>query len=189
MNTFEILITGVGLSMDAFAVSICKGMALDKVKASHYLACGLWFGSFQALMPLLGYLLSSLFAGYIESFDHWIAFGLLALIGAKMIKESFDKSPDEVTKDSLPFTEMLVLALATSIDAAAVGITLRVLNVSILPAVMVIGGVTFLISAAGVRIGAVFGDRFRSSSERVGGAILIVIGVRILLEHLLAAQP
>ena len=188
----ELLLIAVGLSMDAFAVSVCKGLSLRKVQWRHMITAGLWFGVFQAVMPLLGYLLGINFRSFIESIDHWIAFTLLALIGFNMIREALsedDEDDENGEKDgdeknaSFGYKVMLPLAVATSIDAFAVGITFSFLNVSILPAVLTIGATTFLFSAAGVIIGNVFGTRFRSKAEIAGGIVLILIGLKILLEH------
>ncbi len=183
MSMLELFLIAVGLSMDAFAVSVCKGLSTGKVNLGHMCICGLWFGFFQALMPLAGYLLGVKFASAIESVDHWIAFILLALIGINMIREALGK--DEECQDaSYGIRAMFPLAIATSIDALAVGVSFAFLSVDIVPAVSFIGLCTFLLSAAGVRIGAVFGSRFKSKAEIAGGVILILIGLKILLEHL-----
>ena len=183
MTIFELFVLAVGLSMDAFAVAVCKGLAIGKIQWKHVVIVGLWFGGFQALMPLIGYLLGSSFAEYIAAVDHWIAMILLVLIGANMVRESLDKDPEHVNP-SLGFKTMLVMAIATSIDALAVGVTFAFLQVSILPAAGLIGVTTFLISAAGVRIGSLFGLRYKARAEICGGAILILLGIKILLEHL-----
>ena len=183
MGILEMLLIGIGLSMDAFAVSVCKGLAMEKITAGKAVIVGVWFGGFQALMPLLGYLAGSRFSGYIEKIDHWIAFVLLALIGGNMIREALSDEEDEESA-SLAFLEMLMLAVATSIDALAVGITFAFLRVQILTAILLIGMTTFLISVAGVRIGNVFGLRYKKKAEIAGGIILIGIGIRILLQHL-----
>ena len=184
MGTWELITTAIALSMDAFAVAICKGLATDKAKIKHMLIVGLWFGGFQALMPLIGYLVGSSFAVYIEGFDHWIAFGLLALIGANMLKEAFSKC-EECTDASLAIPVMLTMALATSIDALAVGVGFAVVgNINIVLAVGSIGIITMLLSAVGVKIGNIFGARYKSVAEGAGGVILILIGLKILLEHL-----
>lgn len=182
MSFVELLVLGIGLAMDAFAVSVCKGLSVKELKWKHMLTAGLYFGGFQALMPFLGYLLGSGFIRYIEAFDHWVAFGLLLLIGGSMIRSSFQ--PDEKQNDDFSFRTMLVLAIATSIDALAVGITFACLSVNILLAVTVIGITTFLLSALGIRIGNIFGSRYRRKAELAGGIILILIGLKILLEHL-----
>ena len=183
MNLISLFIIAVGLSMDAFAVAICKGLAMQKITLKKSLIVGLWFGGFQALMPALGYLLGSQFSTYITSIDHWIAFILLSIIGGNMIKEALSKE-EEYTNDSLAFKEMIILALATSIDALAVGVTFAFLNVQIVPAVLFIGVITFTLSAIGVKIGNIFGCRYKSKAEFAGGIILIIMGIKILLEHL-----
>lgn len=183
MSLIEILLLGVGLSMDAFAVSICKGLAMKRITAGKAAVVGLWFGGFQALMPLIGYLAGSAFSGHIQKIDHWIAFILLGLIGANMIREAVS-GEDEEGSDSLAVSEMFLLAVATSIDALAVGVTFAFLSVKILPAVSLIGVTTFLFSVAGVKIGNLFGLRYKAKAEIAGGIILIGIGLRILLQHL-----
>ena len=184
MSILEILLLGIGLSMDAFAVSICKGLSTKKLQIKHYLIIGAWFGGFQALMPTIGYFLGSTFEQYITAFDHWVAFVLLAAIGANMIKESFSREESE-TRASFAFKTMLLMALATSIDALAVGITFALLpDVNVPLAVCLIGITTFLCSAAGLRVGNLFGLRYKAKAELAGGIILILIGLKILLEHL-----
>ncbi|MGN0986073.1 MAG: manganese efflux pump MntP family protein [Candidatus Enterenecus sp.] len=183
MGFVELLLLAVGVSMDALAVAICKGLSIRELKPRHALIVGAWFGVFQALMPLIGYLLASAFADLITAVDHWIAFVLLAIIGGNMIREALSKE-EEKCDPSLSFTSMLMLAVATSIDALAVGVTFAFLQVDVLPAVLLIGLCTFIISAIGVEIGHVFGMRFKSKAELLGGAVLIFIGVKILLEHL-----
>lgn len=182
MGIIELLVLAVGLSMDAFAVSVCKGLSVKRAKAKHCLIAGAYFGGFQALMPLIGWLLGRQFESLIKNIDHWIAFALLAIIGANMIRESFDKS-NEVNA-SFSFKTMLPLAIATSIDALAVGVTFAFLDVSIAPAVSIIGATTLVISAAGVKIGNLFGAKFKSKAEIAGGTILILLGIKILIEHL-----
>lgn len=182
MGLIEIFILAVGLSMDAFAVSICKGLSVRKLKPKHCIIAGLYFGGFQAGMPLLGYLLGTQFESLITSIDHWIAFVLLGLIGVNMIRESFSE-PDELN-DSFSFKTMLPLAIATSIDALAVGVTFAFLKVEIFSAVSFIGITTLLFSAIGVKIGNVFGTKFKSKAEFIGGCVLILMGIKILLEHL-----
>ena len=182
MGMGELLAIAVGVSMDAFAIAICKGLSVERAEPKHLLSAGLWFGGAQALMTLLGYFLGNGFSSVIESLDHWVSFALLAAIGAHMIRESREASCP--LDSSFSPRAMLPLAVATSIDALAVGITFAFLNVKILPAVIFIGTVTFLLSAAGVRVGAVFGARFRSKAELAGGVILILMGLKILLEHL-----
>ena len=185
MTFFELFLIGIGLSMDAFAVSICKGLSMQKIDKKYTLCIGLFFGGFQALMPLTGYLLGSRFSGYIERFDHWIAFVLLALIGFNMIKESREEEEEEKPYAGVNFKELLILAVATSIDALAVGITFAFLpGTRIVPAVALIGTITFAFSAAGIRLGSVVGLRFKRKAEFAGGGILILLGTKILLEHL-----
>ncbi len=183
MTFLELLILAVGLSMDAFAVAVCKGLALRKAGVRELLIPGLWFGAFQALMPLLGWLLGARFERYIVSVDHWIAFVLLAGIGGNMLREAFreEEQPEEA---SLAWKTMLPLALATSIDALAVGVTFAFLRVEIFSAVSFIGVTTFLLSMAGVKIGSIFGASWRKGAQIAGGCILILLGLKILLEHL-----
>ncbi|MGM9631161.1 manganese efflux pump MntP [Butyricicoccus sp.] len=182
MNLLELFILAVGLSMDAFAVSICKGLSVRQTKPRHACIVGAYFGGFQALMPLIGFVLGVQFQRYIVSIDHWIAFILLSLIGANMIRES--RGDAEELNDSFSFRTMLPLAIATSIDALAVGVTFAFLQVNILPAVLFIGCTTFVLSAAGLKIGNVFGVRYKSRAELCGGIVLILMGCKILLEHL-----
>ncbi len=182
MGIWEILILAVGLSMDAFAVSICKGLSVKRLKPRHCVISGLYFGGFQAGMPLFGWLLGKQFETLIKSVDHWIAFALLCIIGANMIRESFG-DPDELNALFSP-RAMLPLAVATSIDALAVGVTFAFLDVDILSSVLMIGCTTFLFSAAGVKIGHSFGTKFKSKAELLGGIVLIAIGIKILIEHL-----
>lgn len=183
MSLADLFIIAVGLSMDAFAVSICKGLSVRKLQLRHALICGVWFGAFQALMPLLGYWLGSGFAGIIGSFGHWVAFALLALIGANMVRESFGDEEEEVTSDFSP-KAMLPLAVATSIDALAVGVSFAATGTDIVAAVSFIGVTTFLLSALGVKIGNLFGTRYKAAAERAGGIVLILMGLKILLEGL-----
>ena len=227
MGIIEVLLLAVGLSMDAFAVSICKGLATEKAGIGHMVTAGLWFGGFQMLMPVTGYLLGSTFASYITAIDHWIAFVLLGLIGLNMIRESRsddcpeDSCPNDVCPESgrdeseeggdesreidclkpkagddeskgggepaedkpFGFKSMFIMAVATSIDALAVGITFAFLRVNMVTAIPLIGAATFLISAAGIKIGSIFGSRFQSKAELAGGIILILLGAKILLEH------
>lgn len=184
MDLWELFLIAVGLSMDAFAVSVCKGLATQKVKTKHFLIVGLWFGGFQALMPTLGYLLGSAFQHYITAFDHWIAFVLLGIIGGNMIKEAFSKE-EECCNDSFALKIMFLMAVATSIDALAVGITFALLpDVNIIAAVSFIGVITFFLSGAGLKIGNIFGVKYKSKAEFAGGLILILMGTKILLEHL-----
>lgn len=187
MSLLELLIIAIGLSMDAFAVSIGKGLSLQKIRLSHALKVGLWFGGFQALMPLIGYLLGSTFAEIVSAYDHWVAFILLALIGGNMIKESLEKDDDckcnKKGKDGFGFATMFTLAVATSIDALAIGVTFAFFKVAIIPAIITIGITTFLFSIAGLKIGNIFGCKYKSQAELFGGVILILIGLKILLEH------
>lgn len=182
MTLAELFILAIGLSMDAFAVSICKGLSLGKIKPKHMCIAGLWFGGFQALMPLIGYLLGSFFADMITKYAHWIAFSLLLILGANMIKEALGE--EEKVDASMDVKNMFLLAVATSIDALAVGVTFAFLQVSIIPAVSFIGVVTFVCSAVGVKIGSIFGDKYQSKSEICGGVILILIGIKVLLDGL-----
>lgn len=183
MKLAELFIIAVGLSMDAFAVSICKGLSVQKVRPRHALITGLYFGGFQALMPLIGYLLGVRFQEAITSIDHWIAFVLLAIIGINMIREALSKEEESVN-DRFDLKTMLPLAVATSIDALAVGVTFAFLQVQIVPAVSFIGIITFVLSMAGVKIGNVFGLKYKNKAELAGGIVLIAMGAKILLEHL-----
>ncbi len=182
MSLTELFIIAVGLSMDAFAVSICKGLSLQKMNWKNAVVAGLYFGGFQALMPLIGYFLGTGFKDMITQIDHWIAFALLAFIGANMIKDSRDEA--DSLDDSFGPKAMLPLAVATSIDALAVGVSFAFLNVQIVPAVSFIGVITFVLSFVGIKVGNVFGARYKSGAEVAGGVILILMGVKILLEHL-----
>ncbi|MCI9682299.1 MAG: manganese efflux pump [Lachnospiraceae bacterium] len=190
MSLPELFILAVGLSMDAFAVSICKGLCVPKAGLRECGTAGIYFGGFQALMPLLGYLLGVRFKEYITSIDHWIAFILLGIIGINMIREARSAEEEcevcsaEGSQNPFSFKAMLPLAIATSIDALAVGVTLAFLQAAILPAITFIGTVTFAISAAGIRIGNIFGSKWKSKAELAGGIILICMGIKILLEHL-----
>ena len=184
MSVLEILILAVGLSMDAFAVSLCKGLAVKRIDMGKAGIVGLWFGGFQALMPMIGYFLGSRFSNAIQSIDHWVAFILLALIGANMIREAMSK--DEGAGEdsgSLSFKTMLMLAVATSIDALAAGITFAFLDVDIALAAGMIGCTTCIISMAGAKVGSVFGTKYKSKAELTGGVMLILLGLKILLEH------
>lgn len=183
----DLFFIAVGLSMDAFAVAVCKGLAVGKVNPKHMLLAGLWFGGFQALMPLIGYFLGTAFSSYITSFDHWIAFVLLFFIGGKMIKEAFGKEEEKEKESdcSFGFTTMLVMAIATSIDALAVGVTFALLpDYNIWLAISFIGVITFIFGLIGVKIGSVFGAKYKSRAELAGGVILVLMGLKILLEHL-----
>ncbi len=185
MGFGELFLLAIGVSMDAFAVSICKGLAVKKAGIKEQTACGLWFGGFQALMPLIGFFLGALCYDAISAFDHWVAFGLLALIGANMLKEAFSKECCEETNSDMGIKTMFVMAVATSIDALAVGISLAMAgNVNIWVAVSFIGVITFIMASLGVKIGNVFGSRFEKKAEAAGGIILILLGAKILLEHL-----
>lgn len=184
MGFWELLLLGVGLSMDAFAVSVCKGLAMKKATLKAELTCGVWFGGFQALMPLIGFFLGTLFAEAIQAFDHWIAFGLLALIGGNMLKEALS-GEEEAADADLSVKTMFLMAVATSIDALAVGISLAMAgDVNIWVAVSLIGVTTFVLSAIGVAVGNIFGSRYEKKAELAGGVILILLGIKILLEHL-----
>lgn len=184
MSLLSLFIIAVGLSMDACAVAICKGLAMPKVTLKKSMIVGLWFGGFQGLMPAIGYVLGSQFEQYIVSIDHWIAFVLLCFIGGNMIKESRSCCGDDDANDSLAAKDMFLLAIATSIDALAVGVTFAFLQVQIIPAVSFIGVITFLLSTLGVKVGNIFGCKFKSKAELAGGIILILMGSKILLEHL-----
>lgn len=184
MSVLEILILAVGLSMDAFAVSICKGLAVKRIDMGKAGIVGLWFGGFQALMPMIGYFLGSRFSNAIQSVDHWVAFILLSLIGANMIREAMSKDEDAGRDSgSLSFKIMLMLAVATSIDALAAGITFAFLDVDIALAAGMIGCTTCIISMAGAKVGSVFGTKYKSKAEMTGGAMFILLGLKILLEH------
>ena len=183
MTFIELLLIAIGLSMDAFSVSICKGLTTKKFSWRMALVCGLWFGFFQALMPIIGYFLGAQFQEMIEAYDHWIAFGLLFLIGANMIREAV-WGKEESQDGSLGFKTMLLLAIATSIDALAVGVSFACIRVKLWSSVIVIGLTTFAFSVLGVKIGNVFGSKYEKSAEIIGGIILILIGLKILLEHL-----
>ncbi len=185
MGLVEIFLLALGLAMDAFAVAVCKGLALSRLKIKHYLIVGAWFGSFQGLMPLIGYYLGKAFGQYIENIDHWVAFILLVSIGGNMIKEALEKCSceDEMTA-GLGFATMLVLAISTSIDAAATGIVLQSEGANIWASVVIIAVVTFIISAIGVKIGNVFGTKYKKKAELLGGSILILLALKILLEGL-----
>ena len=183
MSLFELFIVAVGLSMDAFAVSICKGLAMKKLNLKKAVIVGLWFGGFQALMPLVGFFLGRQLESFITLIDHWVAFILLSLIGALMIREALSKEENK-ENESLDVKTMFVLAVATSIDALAIGITFGILQVAILPAISLIGVITFLLSMVGVKVGNLFGTKYKAKAEFAGGIILIGMGLKILLEHL-----
>lgn len=184
MDFLSLFILAVGLSMDAFAVAVCKGLALKKITFRHALIVGLWFGGFQALMPLLGYLLAARFREAIAAYDHWIAFGLLVLIGGNMIREAIFEKEEAETDSALSFRSMLPLAVATSIDALAVGVTFAFLDVRIVPSVTLIGVTTLILSMIGVKMGSLFGAKYEKKAEILGGVILILLGIKTLLEHL-----
>jgi putative Mn2+ efflux pump MntP len=183
MGLMELILTATGLSMDAFAVSICKGLALRKMEWSRALLCGIWFGVFQGLMPLIGFFAGSHFAKAVSGVDHWIVFIVLSLIGGNMIREALGK--DEDVDPSFGIAGMFMLAVATSIDALAVGVSFAFLKMNIWTSAITIGCITFFISAAGVKIGNAFGTRYKSKAELAGGTILIFIGLKILIEHLM----
>ena len=182
MELIELFLVALSLSMDAFAVSLCKGLSVGRPTPGQCLTCGAWFGGFQALMPLIGFLLGVQFQGVISSVDHWVAFVLLGLIGANMVREALGGDEEHVDSSFGP-RAMLPLAVATSIDALAVGVTFAFLRVEIALAVALIGVTTLVLSALGVKVGSVFGDRFQSKAELAGGVILILMGTKILLEH------
>ena len=184
MSIIEIALIGVGLAMDAFAVSICKGLAMRRMNYKKAIIIAAFFGVFQALMPTLGYVLGTTFANKIAAIDHWIAFILLALIGANMIKEALSSDDDECQDDSLRLGDLIMLSIATSIDALAVGITFAFFNVSLLLSVSMIGIITFIICVIGVKVGNVFGEKYKSKAELAVGLILIVMGAKILIDHL-----
>ena len=185
MTFLELFLIAIGLSMDAFSVSICKGLTTKRFSWRMALICGLWFGGFQALMPTIGYFLGAQFQEMIEAYDHWIAFGLLFLIGANMIREAiWGKKEEGKESGALDFKTMLLLAIATSIDALAVGVSFACIQVQLWSSVLIIGLTTFVFSVLGVKIGNVFGSKYEKSAGIIGGIILILIGLKILLEHL-----
>ena len=184
MKTLELLLLSIGLAMDAFAVSICKGISMKKMNWKKACIIGLWFGGFQALMPTIGYFLGTTFEAFVTSVDHWIAFVLLAIIGGKMIKDAFDPKEEE-SDDDVSFKTMFVLAVATSIDALAIGITFAFLQVNLIFALTSIGIITFVMSVIGTKIGNRFGIKYENTAELIGGVILVILGIKILLEHLL----
>ena len=184
MSVIEIAIIGIGLAMDAFAVSICKGLAMKKMSYRKAVIIALFFGGFQALMPAIGYVLGTTFASKIAAIDHWIAFILLGLIGVNMIKEALGKDDDECLDDTFRFGDLIMLSIATSIDALAVGITFSFFNVSIVLSSSIIGFITFIICIIGVKVGNVFGEKYKSKAELTGGILLIVMGCKILIDHL-----
>lgn len=184
MSVIEIAIIGIGLAMDAFAVSICKCLAMKKMSYQKAIIIALFFGGFQALMPAIGYVLGTTFASKIAAIDHWIAFILLGLIGVNMIKEALGKEDDECLDDALHFGDLIMLSIATSVDALAVGITFAFFNVSIVLSTSIIGFITFIICIIGVKVGNVFGEKYKSKAELTGGILLIIMGCKILLDHL-----
>ena len=188
MGLTELFFIAVGLSMDAFAVAACAGLTMPKVSAKKAVIIGLWFGGFQAAMPLIGYLAAVRFADMIDNYDHWIAFALLCFLGGKMIIGSFKKERPEECEFSPTFKRMLPLAAATSIDALAVGVSFAFLEVKMVPAISFIGVTTLVISAAGVKIGSVFGAKLERWAELAGGIILVLMGAKILLEHTIFAN-
>ena len=190
MSLIELFLIAVGLSMDAFAVSVCKGLSVRKAEPRHSLIVGAYFGGFQALMPAIGYVLGRQFESLITSVDHWIAFVLLGIIGGNMIREAL-KGEQEELDGSFTFKAMLPLAIATSIDALAMGVTFAFLQVQIVPAVLFIGVTTFVLSAIGLKVGNVFGAKYKARAELFGGVVLVLMGIKILLEHLgfLGCQP
>lgn len=189
MGLLELFLIGIGLSMDAFAAAVCRGLAMHKLNWKHTFVIATYFGGFQALMPFLGWKLGSTFARYIRNIDHWIAFFLLALIGGNMIREAIMEGGECAGgynfKDRLDHKQLFLMAIATSIDALAVGVTFAFLNISIIPAISLIGIITFILSIAGVIVGNFFGSRFKKQAEITGGIILILLGVKILIEHLM----
>ena len=188
MSFIELFLIGVGLSMDAFAVAICQGLSMTKIKWGHALTVGLYFGGFQALMPFIGWMLGSQFADRIQQYDHWIAFILLVLIGGNMIREALSGDEEDAAQAEtdlrLDHKKLFLMAIATSIDALAIGVTFAFLETAILPAIGIIGCTTFCISVAGVVVGCWFGARYKKRAEITGGAILVLLGIKILLEHL-----
>jgi len=184
MSYLTIILIAIGLSMDAFAVSVTLGLSVQKPSKKEFILPGLYFGFFQALMPFVGYFAGTLFTGKISEFEHWIAFGLLVLIGANMIKESLSKNKEEKhSENKFGFINMLLLAIATSIDALAVGVTFAFFQINIFIAIAIIGFITFCLSICGVKIGNIFGMRFKSKAELLGGIVLVALGVKILIEH------
>ena len=183
MSIIEIILIGIGLAMDAFAVSICKGLSMKKLEFRKAIVIALYFGIFQAVMPIIGYYLGERFESLVTSIDHWIILGLLVFIGANMIKESFEKENTEAN-DNVDMKTMLILAIATSIDALAVGITFAFFEINVISVVLAIGIITFILSVIGVKIGNKFGEKYKRKSEFVGGLILILIGIKVLMEHL-----
>jgi len=184
MSLFEIILIAVGLSMDAFAVSITLGLSVEKPKAREIIMPGVFFGGFQALMPIIGYFAGTYFAEKMQKFEHWVAFVLLSIVGGNMIRESLSKEEVKANEDSFQFLKLLVLAIATSIDALAVGVTFAFFKINIFLAAIIIGSITFVISMAGVKIGNIFGTKYKSKAEFIGGVILVLLGIKIVIEHL-----
>jgi manganese efflux pump family protein len=186
MKLFEIILIAVGLSMDAFAVSITLGLSVEKPRAKEIITPGVFFGFFQALMPIIGYFAGTYFAAKIQQFEHWVAFVLLGIIGGNMIRESLSKKEkeEETNENPFQFIKMLLLAIATSIDALAIGVTFAFFKINIFMAAAIIGSITFIISMAGVKIGNLFGTKFKSKAEFIGGAVLVLLGIKIVIEHL-----
>lgn len=186
MEIIQILLIAIGVSMDAFAVSVCKGLACKDKPLKTALLCGIWFGLFQMIMPLIGYLIGSVFATYIEAYDHWIAFVLLAFIGGKMLKDAFSENEDdeETCSNDLSFTKMLVMAIATSIDALAIGVTFAMIKTNLLVSISTIGICTFSFSFIGALIGKIFGEKHQKVATIIGGLILILMGIKIIVEHM-----
>lgn len=183
MNLIEIILVSIGLAMDAFAVSVCKGLSIRKVNLNKIVIIGGYFGLFQGLMPMIGFFLGNIFGNIIVSVDHWVAFILLIMIGYNMLRDAFSKESDS-SDDRVDFKAMFPLAIATSIDALAVGITLAFLKVNIIKSIFIIGIITFLISCFGVKVGNVFGNKYEKKAQMIGGVILIFMGIKILIEHL-----
>lgn len=184
MSYVEIFFLAVALSMDAVAVALCKGLAMKKITIKDCLNVGLWFGFFQGLMPFIGYILGSSLSNFISELDHWVAFILLGIIGINMIRESFSDEDEEEVDNHLNFKAMLLMAIATSIDALAVGVTFAFLQVNILTSILLIGITTFVLSSIAVKVGSIFGDKLKSKAELLGGIVLVLIGTKILVEHL-----
>jgi len=184
MKLFEIILIAIGLSMDAFAVSITLGLSVSKPRAREIITPGVFFGFFQAFMPIIGYFAGTYFTDKIQKFEHWVAFVLLGIIGGKMIMESFSKKEEEANENYFKFTTMLLLAIATSIDALAIGVTFAFFKINIFMAATIIGSITLVISMAGVKIGNIFGIKYKSKAEFVGGAVLVLLGIKIVIEHL-----
>lgn len=184
MDFYSLILLSYALAMDAFAVSLCKGFSVKKLNLKHYIITGVYFGGFQALMPAIGYAIGITFASFIASIDHWIAFVLLSLIGLKMIKESFENENCDTNSNQFGFKIMFALAVATSVDALAIGVSFAFLDVDLFLALFLIGSITFILCAIALELGNKFGTRFRNKAEFLGGAVLIILGIKILVEHL-----